>query len=278
MTFSWDGLRADIPDGMEPAVLDRGFVRLAGPDLPVLDLRFGPENTAFDPVRDGRRLLKAAGLDGTLQPLRRGWTGRIGGRAFSNAEQDARLFAVHFPDAGGVAAVLFSLPPREETLRRLLCSLAWTPPEAWRTWRCFDLAFETPPEATLAGASFKPGAFHLEFALRGSRLILDRLAPAGVILGEQTFTEWLEGFAGRRYDPGARVASDGPDLARFAAPEPLWRRLFPWLPAGPGNFRGRARHDTNANRILIVSERGRLMPTQDFDRIFTAYAATVVQG
>ena len=30
----WDGLRVSVPEGMEPAVLDRGFVRLACPDRP----------------------------------------------------------------------------------------------------------------------------------------------------------------------------------------------------------------------------------------------------
>ncbi|HCU69185.1 MAG TPA: hypothetical protein DGF30_08175, partial [Desulfomicrobium sp.] len=67
----WDGLRVSIPDGMEPAVLDRGFIRLSRPDHGLgtgggqagsLELRFGPEKSPFNPDRDGRRLLKACGL------------------------------------------------------------------------------------------------------------------------------------------------------------------------------------------------------------------------
>jgi hypothetical protein len=276
MTLSWDGIRADIPAGMEPVVLDKGFVRLAGSGLPVLDLRFAPEKAPFHPVRDGRRLLKAAGLQGPLRPFDPPWSGRVRGPVWSEAERGGRLFAVHFPRARGVAAALFASPPPEEILRSLLRSLDWTPPEAWRTWSCFDLAFETPPGAALTRASFKPGAFHLEFALRGSRLILDRLAPAGVILGDRDLADWLEGFARREHDPEARVVPEGPDRARFHVPEPAWRRHLAWLPRVKAALRGHGRLETAGNRILVVSEKGRLMPQPDFERIVRAYAAPPV--
>ena len=278
MTLLWDGIRADIPAGMEPVVLDRGFVRLAGSDLPVLDLRFAPEKARFHPQRDGRRLLKAAGLQGPLRPFAPNWSGTVRGPVWSEAGHGGRLYAVHFAQAGGVAAALFSSPPPEEMLRGVLCSLDWTPPGAWRVWRCFDLAFETPPQAVLSGASFKPGAFHLEFTLSGSRLILDRLAPAGVILDGREFTAWLEDFARREHDPATRVVPEGPDRARFHIPEPAWRRFLAWLPFAQTALRGHGRLETGGNRILVVSEKGRLMPQPDFERIVRAYAATPVKN
>ena len=278
MTLLWDGIRADIPVGMEPVVLDRGFVRLAGSDLPVLDLRFAPEKARFHPERDGRRLLKAAGLPGPLRPFAPNWSGKVRGPVWSEAEHAGRLFAVHFPQAKGVAAVLFSSPPPKELLQHVLCSLDWTPPGAWRSWQCFDLAFETPPGATLAGASFKPGAFHLEFTLHGSRLILDRLAPAGVILNDRKFADWLEGFVRRNHDPEAHVVPEGTGRARFHSPKPAWLRFLAWLPVTPATLRGHGRLDSEGNRILLVSEKGRLMPQPDFDRILKAYAATPVKN
>ena len=278
MTLLWDGIRADIPAGMEPVVLDRGFVRLAGSGQPILDLRFGPEMARFHPQRDGRRLLKAAGLQGPLQPFAPNWSDTVRGPVWSEAGHGGRLYAVHFAQAGGVAAALFSSPPTEDLLRRLLCSLDWTSPGAWRAWRCFGLTFETPPMAVLAQASFKPGAFHLEFTLRGSRLILDRLAPAGVILDGREFTAWLEGFVRRTHDPDARVVPEGPNRARFHVPEPAWRRILAWLPLAPTSLRGLGRLETEGNRILVVSEKGRLMPQPDFERIVRAYAATPVKN
>ena len=65
MMLLWDGLQVEIPKGMEPAALDRGFIRLIGSKMPTVSLRFGPEKRKFDPRRDGRRILRAARRGGS---------------------------------------------------------------------------------------------------------------------------------------------------------------------------------------------------------------------
>ena len=60
MLLIWDGLQVQIPRTMEPVILDRGFIRLVGPELPTVELRFAPEKRPFDPHKDPRRILRAA--------------------------------------------------------------------------------------------------------------------------------------------------------------------------------------------------------------------------
>lgn len=281
----WDGLRVDIPDAMEPAVLDRGFVRLvpvhrapgdgALYDLPAptLDLRFGTATSPFSPDRDGRRLLKASGMaGGALAPFRPAWGN---GRDLWIGPDDApRLFVTLF--RGGIVAALFSSAPDPELLRSTLGPLDWVAPDAWRSWRCYDLSLETPPGAALASASFRPGAFRLEFRLGGSTITFDRLAPADVLLNGDGLGEWLRRFALREHGKGLAVSAAGPSEASFERPLPAWRRAVPWIPAGPDRVHGRAR--LTANRLLVLTERGRPVPRPDFERMYASHAAATIQS
>ncbi len=284
----WDGLRVNMPDGMEPAVLDRGFVRLARPghvpghgagsgggQVESLELRFGPEKSPFDPDRDGRRLHKACGLPEAaffrVGPSRSDAPG-----FWAAPEKSPRLFAVRMN--GGMAAMLFPTTPPPDVLQAAMASLDLTPPDAWRSWRCFDLSFETPPGAILGRASFKPGSFRLEFRLAGGGLTFDRFVPADVILGAADVEAWLARFLGREHGDGMTVTPQGAGQARFTSPVPVWRRVLPWLPAGSERIRGRARHDAETNRILVVTARGSSLSEAHFERVCSSYAAADIQG
>lgn len=284
----WDGLRVSVPEGMEPAVLDRGFVRLACPDRPrgrdadpaatgvrSLELRFTPAGGPFDPARDGRRLLQACGLPGaTLAAFGPALPGPPA--VWAAPARDPRLFVVQRP--AGLAALLFPAPPPPGMLHGALDSLELTPQGQWRSWQCFDLSFETPPQAILDAASFKPGAFRLEFRLGRSRLTFDRLAPADVVLAGAGLEGWLERFLRREHGDGAAIIPHPPWAARFASRVPAWRRVLSWVPEGSGGIRGQARHDPDTNRILTISIKGPSLHAGDFERVCAAYAATSVQG
>jgi hypothetical protein len=270
----WDGLRVMVPAAWEPAVLDRGFIRLAGRDGQSVELRFGPEKGPFDPARDGLRLLRAAGLEETaLKPCREPWCREIQ----ADALQGGRLYVLRFRETGGVVAALFSSHRPADALRDMLTSLDWTPPDRWRDWACFDLRFETPPRASLAGASFRPGAFRLDFRLGSSELAFQRLSPADVLLAGSGLTAWLERFLRREQDVELAVTRQEDNEARFAQrPGPLGR-LLPGLPGTGPRLRGMARHDAGHNKILILTERGRPCPQPVYDRITASYAATTIQ-
>lgn len=272
MTLLWDGLRVAIPPGMEPAVLDRGFIRLAEAGLPGLDLRFGPAKTPFDPLRDGRRLLKASGLDGGgLVAFRPSWPEDGEKAMWSDDGPEPRLYVLDFGRRrGGLAAALFPSSPAPGLVRGVLESLDWIPRDAWRSWRCFDLSFETPPGAALTRASFRPGVFRIEFTLGSTSFVVERLAPADVLLDGADLESWLSARIRREHGPGLSVAADGRSRARFSRPSPRWRRLLPWPAADC--LAGGARHDAAANRILMLTQRGRPLPDPDFERIFPSHA------
>ena len=277
MTLLWDGLRVNIPAGMEPVVLDRGFVRLAGAHGPVLDLRFGPEKSSFDPERDGRRLLKAAGLEEQkLVSFRPPWTVQAGTGVWTAAGPEPRLLVLHFRSAGGVVAGLFSTAPGPDLLREVLGSATWAPSDVWRSWRCFDLAFESPPRAVLSRASFRAGAFRVELAMGPSAVIVERLAPADVLLDGADIGEWMAARLRREHGETLAVTPDGPSRARFGRPASFWRRLLPW--AASDQLSGGARHDASSNRIFILTTRGRPFPAFDFERMFPAHAAAAIQN
>ena len=270
----WDGLRCSLPAGMEPVILDRGFIRLAGPDQTSIDLRFGPEKGRFDPDRDGRRILKASGLEHeVLAPCNEAWTSDLKGDLLCCD----RLCILRFRETSAVAAVLFSTPPRPALLEDMMTSLAWTMPDAWRSWRCYDLQFETPPHAALTKAVFRLGKFHLEFAAGGSRLIFDRLAPANVLLAKTPLHTWLRTFLLREHGRELFVTSVTDEQAEFGQQPTLARRILSWLPGSAGLIRGMARQDLTHNKILILTERGHPNPKPVFERLYSAYATTTIQ-
>lgn len=282
----WDGMRVDIPDGLEPAVLDRGFVRLVPdqraprggnaerPHAPEagLELRCGPAKSGFSPDRDGRRLLRACGVEGSLTPFCPAWG--AGREMWAGPDESPRLFVSLFDD--GVVAALFPSPPGPELLRTVLCPLDWTPPDAWRQWLCYDLSFETPPGAALTAASFRPGAFRLEFRQGGTTLTFERLAPADVLLNGEALDGWLRRYTLREHGSDMAITPLGPSEARFERPMPPWRRALPWLPAGPERLHGMVRLTTN--RLLVLTERGRPIPQPDFERIYASHCASTIQG
>ena len=271
----WDGLRMDIPHAMEPAVLDRGFIRLAGPGQPAIDLRFGMERGQFDPKRDGLRILKASGLEHEiLEPAHEPWNRELKGDLYSCG----RLHVLRFRETRCVVAALFSTPPPPGMVRGMMASLAWTSPENWRTWRCYDLEFETPPHFTLTKAVFRPGRFHLGFARGRSGVSLDRLAPANVLLADATLDSWVGRFAQREHGCELAVALLDEEHAEFSRRPGMMRTILPWLPGIAPHIRGLVRHDALHNKILVLTERGRPSPQPIFERMYSSYATTTIQN
>lgn len=266
----WDGLRVMVPADWEPVVLDRGFIRLADQDGQSVELRFAPETKRFDPARDGRRLLRAAGLKQTaLEPCREQWCREI----HADVLHGDRLRVLRFRDT--VVAVLFSSLPPSEALRGLLTSLDWTPPDSWRDWACFDLRFETPPQALLARARFQPGAFRIGFTLGRSRLVFERLAPAEVLLAGKTLSSWLMSRLDREHGLRPTLTAAGPDDVSFST-HPANNRFFSWLPWRPELLCGQARRDHN--KILILTAHGQALPAADFQRTVQSHATATLQN
>lgn len=265
----WDGLRLQIPQTMEPTTLDREFIRLSGPELPTIDFRFAPGKDIFDPHKDGRRLLHAAGLlQETIEPCREPWAHALPGNLYNCS----RLYVLQFRESLGVVAILFSEPPPADMVQGIINSLNWFPPGTWRRWCCYDITFEIPPDYTLQKAVFNPGRFHITFTLGRKRLIFDRLAPANVLLNTTDLITWCR--QNQRYGPAGRTTilpvSDT-EVDVFVQPSVVWK-AFPWLPGRGVPIRTKIRHVLLENKILVVAEVGSDMKNANSQRIFTSYA------
>ena len=267
----WDGLQVAIPAGMEPVTLDRGFIRLAGRDGGSVDLRFAAEKSPFSPERDGRRIIRAAGLGSEhLLPCDEAWTRTLPGPLY----RASRLFVLRFSQPSGLVAMLFAGPPPAELLHPLCRSLAWTPTTQWRPWSCYDIAFETPPGYLLHQATFRQGHFRLRFRKGGASLGFERLAPADVLLDGQPLSSRFEQFLPAGAKQGkAMVAGDDHEIVISRRPGPFGRFLA-MLGVHAGTGHGLIRHMTDANRILIVTEEGTPLSETDRQRLHVSYAVT----
>lgn len=269
--LGWDGLQVQIPEAMEPATLDRGFIRLIGPELPTVNLRFGPEKRRFDPQRDGRRILRAAGLaQEPFETCREQWSHHLIGDLYSSSS--SRLYVLQFRESRGVVAALFSVPPPSSMAEGIITSLTWTSSDTWRCWYCYDIAFETPPGYELKKAVFRPGRFHLTFTKGRSALSFDRLAPANVLLGNMTLTSWYRQHL--LHDPGSDVTvTPRSDTAADCVRKPSFvYRTCPWLPGLRQPLRGKIRHIPEGNKILILTAQGQYIADAVYDRLHTSYA------
>jgi hypothetical protein len=271
MMLLWDGLQVQLPHTMEPATLDLGYIRLFGPELPTIDLRFGPEKKRFDPHKDGRRILRAAGLSHvTLEPCIESWSQHLPGTLY----QGSRLYVLPFGESRGVVAALFSTPTQPAMVQRLITSLAWTPPEAWRRWCCYDITFETPPGYVLTKAAFRPGRFRLMFANRYSVLTFDRLAPANTLLGNTPLLEWCRQYACREFGVGVKVIPCGSSEADLIQKPSLLYRPLAWLPGLRLPLKGKIRFVSEENKILALTEQGPHIADAISHRLHTSYATT----
>lgn len=269
--LGWDGLQVQIPGAMEPATLDRGFIRLFGAELPTVSLRFGPEKRRFDPQRDGRRILRAAGLaQEPFAACREPWSRHLSGDLYSSSS--SRLYVLQCRESRGVVAALFSAPPPAAMAEGIITSLTWTSSDSWRCWSCYDIAFETPPGYELKQAVFRPGRFHLAFTKGRSVLRFDRLAPADVLLGDMTLSCWYRQYLLR--DPGSQVTViPRNDTAADCLRKPSFGyRTFPWLPGLRQPLRGRIRHIPEGNKILVLTAQGPHIAEAVYDRLHTSYA------
>ena len=269
MMLIWDGLQVQIPKEMEPATLDRGFIRLVGSKMPTASLRFGHEKRRFDPRRDGRRILRAAGLP--QEPLRKceeTWTRQIPGDLY----RSSLLCVVQLSGSRAVVAALFSAPPPAGMAETILASLAWTPTEAWRRWHCYDITFETPPSYLLKTAAFQPGRFLLKFTKGRSELTFDRLAPASVLLTGMTFVTWCEQYISRNLGHTIKMHRRKDTEVDFETRPSLLHRLLPWLPGQRPPLQGKARHIPEENKVLILTEQGPPIPAEMSNRLHDNYA------
>jgi len=270
MKLIWDGLQVQIPQKMEAAILDRGYIRLSGPQGPTIDFRFAAGQRPFSAGRDGKRIQKAAGLvPEVLTECKEPWADALPGTLYHSS----RLFILQFQQTANIVAIHFSTLPPLSLVKELVTSLNWFPLTDWRPWSCYDIRFQTPPNYSLKTAGFQPGRFHLGFNSAGNKLIFDRLAPANVLLGKSGLIDWLRNNLPLAARSTTTLLAKSQTEVDFMQPASSLYKIFPWLPGLRQPISGKIRHVLESNKLLILSQQGRTLQEATCRRIHDSYAS-----
>ena len=266
--LAWDGLRFPLPPAMEAVELLPGYLRLAGREQS-LELRFAPEKRVFDPGRDGRRLqrgavLPATGLAICAHPAALSLPGALYG--------GGRLY-VYRLTGGGLVALLHGRPVAVEEVVARVAAMAWTPPESWRQWCFLDVAFDTPPLSRLQRVRIVPGSCALTWQRGGTALTLARLAAADVLLAGAALPAVAERVVASIAKAKIARSDEVGNRLEFTGRTSFLARMLPFFSGFGQGLRGCLGHDRRANRLLLVVERGRPLPEEDYRRVVESYVS-----
>ncbi len=271
MILAWEGIQIQVPGTMQPVQLAPGCITLADDTGFTIIIRpwFLPH--AFSLSRIYQRLQKAAGLPPRpLHPCRQRWAQNLSGRLFWSEH----LWALQFPDTSGLVVALFSRPPSEHEARSLFSSMTWSSPEIWRRWQFRDIALQTPPGYQLQHARLQPGRIQLQWQKnKQTRLLIDRLAPATVILGTMDLLSWTRIHLSP--DLGKTLQChhiDDPHTVEFLRSRPRWQRRFSRWPGIRSQLEGRVRLFPEHNMLLSLIAQGPLLPQSIKHQLFYHYA------
>lgn len=309
VSLHWNGLLLLVPPSWNPAVLDKNYLLAEDDFGPVMEVKWGwvRGRLSFDMVlRKLTRELKGAeifsgdgegGQDDMADAVPEPWAAAVaelevllegqGGRArpffwkvrdplaeelparnitagrgaVVHAQVPGLAWMIQFYETGGRAIA--------EDAVSVLRSLRPPDSENWLPWEVFGIRFQVPGWLELAGHSFKPGRYRLEFRKQGwkspTRLILERIGPARAVLKGASLREWAQGFYA-----GELRSVPVVDAGRSSV-EARWEK-------SPGAFSRRG-----ARAAVRLSDDGRMIlalfllharsgELNEFGRIWSAYA------
>lgn len=269
MLLSWDGLQLQIPTGFSVADLGCGFIHLATPENETISLRYSGTTNIFQPQQDGRKLLRAASLP--QEPIVRcqeSWTDGIAGSIYSCT----RLWILAQSHPKSVVALLFSFLPDKKLVKKLLSTIFWTPVHEWRSWLFYRLSFRTPPGFALKNSLFHPGRIALSFHQKRTTLIIERLNPADVLLGEDTLYQWgkrhLQASLGSNLQLQKQNGTGIIALHRLAPP--LYR-VAPWFGHRRQPLNGSLQLHAGSNSLLLIVIIGKPLEAKTWNQIRESY-------
>lgn len=207
--IGWQGLTLTVPADWTVAAVSgdktEGYLRLDGPDLPRLEIRWSEPKGAPDLDRTVERYLRSLQRDKQQpQPVEVDADARFLSKR-KIGKQDMRAFRWQGKQAGfGVAwycktcgRVLLAQAlgrPDEKDLEsravRLLSAIEDHPRGDWTTWALYDLHTEVPRDFEQAGVSLRAGLTELSFKRDMERLVVARWGMAQVARGGGSLESW----------------------------------------------------------------------------------------
>lgn len=280
--LAFNGMSCRAPGDWSPTRLGLRDMLVEDASGPVMELRFEPARSRFDPQAVFKRLAGRAGRD--FRPRGKGdlpvaWRGSLDPEAclafdWSGPELAATGVLTRCRDCGGVALIQFFRPQGvpagavEARAGRVLASFRDHPSDGIRRFALFGLDTRVPEDLVLSRFVFEPGRYELRFKSRGLWLTLFRFAPADVILRGTSLAAWAgpvlgfdpRGAPGRETDAGGLSAvlyapgAGWPGImARYAPSRP--RLGLAWRPEGKNVVlaaASSANSEAAVNRVIEV--------------------------
>ena len=211
-TLAWNGIHLDHPCTWELTRLEKNYLMLEDAGGPVLDLKWEPArgnrplaSSLKQMVRRSRRTPLTILPADRLSP---GWQTCLDTPPHTDAQilpfawsssrtaspQPGCLIMQDNPDIQ--AMLRFHHPETESRTRTQAGSLirSLITPPAPGLWQFYDIRFILPEASGLDYFSLHPGHYRLVFSSKKTRMVLDRLGPADVILDHKNLTEWISRF------------------------------------------------------------------------------------
>ena len=293
--LAWNGIRFSCPRHWEVTGIRDRYMLLEDGDGPVLDLRWErtPENVSAETglallrkrsrktglvIDEPDRLPADSSLirhnDPTVETAPFSWSTRTG-----NTQGVGCM--LRFPASSMTVVARFHREPTHTNLAaaaELCSSLACFAPSQTIPWQLYDVGFELPGTFSLKSFSLQPGHYRFIFENGDSRLIMDRVGPASVVLKELSLETWVTGFHSlaktKTYE--LRPASNGENSLEWIA-----RRKGDLIPArGLSRLlpltrfcRGRVWLPPHKNMLLCVTMTDKTPPD---DTLFTEVCSSYV--
>ena len=143
----------------------------------------------------------------------------------------------------------------------MLNSLCDSPADGPQRWAIYDLIFSSPAGHELEDYELKSGHIRFHFRHESNKLQIDRLGLAGILLKDQSLSDWYRDFFRKELrhvvvDITEASTNGHPGILVRAKPQSRWRGLIQPLPfwrVRPRlHLEGRIWNCPESNRIYVV--------------------------
>ena len=294
-TLAWNGIRISFSNSWEVTSIRDRYALLEDADGPALDLRWekvvekgsSPIGLAHLQKRSGKTDLDIHIPD----PLPETWPPPEAWNGASDMEAAPFLWStksgpehrigclLRSPAADMTIVARFHREPTPQELTaaaRTTSSLTAFTPSQLLPWQIYDIGFAVPGSFILESFSLQPGHYRFIFKDTTTRIVVDRVGPASVVLGNMPRRDWVKKFfsleKAKTHEIREAEGDEGPiEWAACLKGDLVPSRGLPFLK--PSRVcRGRVWLPADKNMLLSVSISDRVPPSDTlFSEVCSSY-------
>jgi len=280
--IAWNGIRFLSPKDWTPSQLGNHYLMMEHASAPILEIKWGKIKGSFSHTRHLQQLStrhkKKLGKTVRTWKLPADWQRALG-------SFHAGGFQWQGPSVSGMGATLYCPICQTATLIQfyqgnadindaialeLLASFQDHTEDDEILWSVFDIRATVPSFLKLWRHRFAAGYFELKFTSKAHTVILNRWAPASVLLAGKDLVRFAGTVASFPSSATPPVLAENSNEVQWTFPRAAgrWSRLAGRIRLRPFLQQFRMWHLKEKNRILAVQAEGRRpLPSPIFDRI-----------